>query len=173
MVTILAERGITFSTKKLAECKNFKCNPPRRDCCYRRILFNQPDFASVESNLETLGRSLGIPVLFLPKYHCELNFIEQCWGYAKRLYRLNPESSREDVLEKNTMDAINAVPLVAMHRYVLDLLYLLHSEMLIFNLSLQLCQPLPTDYGCIPEGARWKKSRMGHQEILRASYSPS
>ncbi|KAJ7827743.1 hypothetical protein B0H13DRAFT_1951005 [Mycena leptocephala] len=40
------------------------------------------------------------------------------WGYAKRLYRLKPESSREDQLEKNTMDSLDAVPLLFMRRYV-------------------------------------------------------
>ncbi|KAF8879235.1 hypothetical protein CPB85DRAFT_1234558, partial [Mucidula mucida] len=27
--------------------------------------------------------------------------IEQCWGYAKRVYRMLPRSSREDVLHQN------------------------------------------------------------------------
>jgi len=56
-------------------------------------------------------------VIFLPKFHCELNFIEQCWGFAKRIYRLNPESSREDHLEKNALDALEAVPLTSMHKF--------------------------------------------------------
>ncbi|RXW17174.1 hypothetical protein EST38_g8683 [Candolleomyces aberdarensis] len=115
MERILAEQGIETTGLK-AECKKFKCTPPQRDCCMQRILYNEPDFQNVESNLEILARSLGVQVIFLPKYHCELNFIEQCWGYAKRLYRLNPESSREDVLEKNTLEALDAVPLVSMRR---------------------------------------------------------
>jgi len=42
---------------------------------------------------------------------------EQCWGYAKRIYRLNPESSREDVLERNALSALEAVPLDSMRKF--------------------------------------------------------
>ncbi|KAJ7434379.1 hypothetical protein B0H11DRAFT_734016, partial [Mycena galericulata] len=44
-------------------------------------------------------------------------FIEQCWGYAKRIYRLNPESSREDALERNALAALDAIPLASMRRF--------------------------------------------------------
>ena len=43
-----------------------------------------------------------------------LNFIEQCWGYAKRIYHLNPPSSGEDHLEKNAFASLEAVPLKSM-----------------------------------------------------------
>lgn len=103
--------------KLLSECPKFKCAPPALDCCCRRLLFNQPDFKNVESILESACKARGFRVIFLPKFHCELNFIEQCWGYAKRIYRMNPESSREDVLERNTLAALDAVPLESMRRF--------------------------------------------------------
>ncbi|KAF9043718.1 hypothetical protein BDZ89DRAFT_943424 [Hymenopellis radicata] len=122
MVEILVERG--FEREKLegrsglkAECKNFKCAEGAKDCCIRRILFNQPDFAEVKSILESVMEARGIRILFLPKFHCELNPIEQCWGYAKRLYRLNPESSKEDKLEEYALDSLERIPLVTIRRF--------------------------------------------------------
>ncbi|KAJ7714598.1 hypothetical protein B0H16DRAFT_1244848, partial [Mycena metata] len=41
------------------------------------------------------------------------------WGYAKRVYRLKPESSREDILERNTLEALEEVLLESMCRFVL------------------------------------------------------
>ena len=65
--------------------------------------------------LKATCESQGFQVIFLPKFHCKLNFIKQCWGYAKQFYRLNPESSWEDILEKNALTALSAVPLASMH----------------------------------------------------------
>ena len=118
MVQILEERGFQNASKLKAQCKKkfSDCDSPEKDCCCRRLLFNQPDFAFVESILEMEAKELGLRVIFLPKFHCELNPIEQCWGYAKRLYRLSPPSSTEADLEKNTVRSLDAIPLVTMRR---------------------------------------------------------
>jgi transposase len=79
-------------------------------------MYTQPDFANVKSNLESLCHTQGVDVIFLPKYHCELNFIEQCWGYAKRLYRMKDRSSSEADLERNVIESLNAVPKLSMRR---------------------------------------------------------
>ncbi|KAG1907615.1 uncharacterized protein F5891DRAFT_938483 [Suillus fuscotomentosus] len=86
MAKILEERGFDVSKKK-AQCKDFNCPRGSTSCCCRRILYNQPDFVNVESNLERVCRLKGFKVLFLPKFHCELSFIEQCWGFAIRSRR--------------------------------------------------------------------------------------
>ncbi|OCH88550.1 hypothetical protein OBBRIDRAFT_813579 [Obba rivulosa] len=117
MAVILQERGFHGIAKKNAECKGFKCPPGATDCCCRRFLFNQPDFMDVDSLLETTCQAYGIPVIFLPKFHCEINFIEQCWGYAKQTYRLNPPSSKEEDLERNIRAALETIPLGTMRRY--------------------------------------------------------
>jgi transposase len=85
-------------------------------CCCHQALYTQPDFANVESLLEAHCQIQGFKVLFLLKFHCELNFIEQCWGYAKRKYREFPASTAEADLEKNLLASLEMVPLDSMRR---------------------------------------------------------
>lgn len=60
-----------------------------RQCCARAILSSQPDFATQKSRLEDVIEEAGHLVLFYPKFHCELNWIEYYWGEAKRYTRAN------------------------------------------------------------------------------------
>jgi hypothetical protein len=116
MAIILEERGFKDASKMKAQCKKkfSDCPPGEKNCCCRRTLFNQPDFANIESILEIDARENGFKVIFLPKFHCELNFIEQCWGYAKRNYRILEPSSLEEVLEKNVVKCLDEIPLITM-----------------------------------------------------------
>jgi hypothetical protein len=116
MAQILRERGLNHIAEKRAECTGFKCEEGVTDCCCRRALFCQPDFVARDSSLEDVARELGSLVIFLPKYHCELNPIEQCWGYAKQKYRDMPPSSKEAVLKKNMLEAVDSVPLLSMRK---------------------------------------------------------
>jgi hypothetical protein len=115
MDKILAERGIDSRHLK-AECTDFKCLDGATSCCTRRILWNQPDFTGVKSVLETECEARGFTVVFLPKFHCELNPIERCWCHAKRLHRLNQRSSFEDDLEANVVKALDDVPIEKMRK---------------------------------------------------------
>jgi hypothetical protein len=58
-----------------------------------------------------------LQISFLLKFHCELNFIEQCWGWAKTIYRTYPESSREEQLVSNTISALELIPLSMMRKF--------------------------------------------------------
>ena len=116
MAEILKERGLVKESKLRYECPGFKCAPGSSACCVRRTLYNQPDFTAVKSLLELACEKRGFKVLFLPKFHCELNFIEQCWGYAKRIYREYPPSKDEKQLQQNILSALAAVPLTMMRK---------------------------------------------------------
>ncbi|THU99299.1 hypothetical protein K435DRAFT_818623 [Dendrothele bispora CBS 962.96] len=96
MATILQERGYNVDKLK-AQCnKKFNCAPPALNCCCR-----------LESILEKTCKERGVQVIFLPKFHCELNPIEQCWGYGKRLYHL----------ERNALECLDKVPLESIRRF--------------------------------------------------------
>jgi hypothetical protein len=70
--TILTERGVWV-----------KCNLPNA----REILSQQNDFRSQMSWLEETVVNQGCAIIFFPKYHCELNFIEMIWGFLKAKLR--------------------------------------------------------------------------------------
>ncbi|KAI6108212.1 hypothetical protein F5141DRAFT_1064423 [Pisolithus sp. B1] len=104
MSQILQEHG--YDVKGLlTECKGFKCPEGWRDCCCHRILFNEPDFKNVESLLEAT---------------CQAQGVQMCWGYAKRIYHLNPPSSKEADLERNVVTALAAIPLTTMHWFAMQ-----------------------------------------------------
>lgn len=121
MKVILEERGFGDQIRDQQlkrECTKFHCPPGRVDCCIRRLLYSQPDFRGVTSLLEEHCRNRGFEVLFLPKFHPELNFIEQCWGRAKWSYRQLPASPREDDLERNALKSLDSISLDLMRRSV-------------------------------------------------------
>jgi hypothetical protein len=116
MVVILNERGHPDVSKVRAECPKFQCKKGVDRCCCRRMLYNEPDFVNVKSLLEIKCEARGFQVIFFPKFHCELNFIEQCWGYSKRIYRELPVSSKEADLKRNVLTSLESVPLQSIRR---------------------------------------------------------
>ena len=114
---MLEEHGYKNVQRIWAKCPKFKCEKDVDHCCWWRMLYNEPDFVGVESLLETHWKSHGHGVIFLPKFHCELNFIEQCWGYAKCVYCLYPGSPKEADLKWNVLSSLNSVPLESMCWY--------------------------------------------------------
>ncbi|VDB84740.1 unnamed protein product [Peniophora sp. CBMAI 1063] len=120
MTRILEERGYTHAGKLRHQCDNFKC-PESFDrsnpCCQRRLMYNEPDFVEVESLAEARASARGFELLFLPKFHCELNPIEQCWCMAKEWYRRQPPSDKEADLERNVLESLVRIPLESMRRF--------------------------------------------------------
>jgi hypothetical protein len=148
MEQIIREHGLLPDVGLLAQCEGFKCEPSRTDCCCRRLLFMQPDFVSQKSQLEEFVVSRGHICDFYPKYHCELNFIEQYWGAAKLRYRTSTRTSNIIKMEKNMLACLDDVPLLQMRRFV-PLLDLLPNSMLIQAYILQICKPFCTLHICL------------------------
>jgi len=118
MEVIIKERGLWPATGLLAQCVGFKCEAGHTDCCCRRLLFTQPDFASQKSELEEYIISRGHICDFYPKFHCELNFIEQYWGAAKLRYRSSMCTTNIDEMQANMLACLDDVPLVQIQRCI-------------------------------------------------------
>ncbi|KIJ26477.1 hypothetical protein M422DRAFT_139805, partial [Sphaerobolus stellatus SS14] len=86
-------------------------------CCCRRLLFMQPDFCSQKSQLEEYITFRGHICDFYPKFHCELNFIEQYWGAVKYIYRQTLRTSDISEMEKNVLECLDQVPQLQILRY--------------------------------------------------------
>jgi len=98
MKQVLQERGL-WRAGLLAQCKiensnkaakskridNPECLVPRDEgqelsCCVRAILSSQADFKATRSQIEKIIEEAGHLVIFYPKFHPELNWIEYYWG---------------------------------------------------------------------------------------------
>src|SRR5271168_2379002 len=66
------------------ECTTWRGGQP---CPFR--LWKWPDFKAQKSLVQEVITAAGRLCTFLPKYHCELNFIEFFWGAVKRWLRDN------------------------------------------------------------------------------------
>ena len=71
-----------------------------------------------KSELEEFITMRGHICNFYPKFHCELNFIEQYWGALKYLYRSTAKTADMDAMERNVLECLDEVPLLQIRRYV-------------------------------------------------------
>ncbi len=76
----------------------------------RRVLSQQPDFLAQKGRLEEVIVAAGHQVIFYPKFHCELNFIENFWGAAKKYSRSHYDYSWTG-LQKTVPLALSSVSL--------------------------------------------------------------
>ena len=116
MEVINCEWGLWPAGGLPAQCPGFHCPPGRTDCCCRQLLYIQPDFLKQQSLLQELVESHGHLCDFYPKYHCELNFIEQYWGAAKLRFRVMGRAATIEKMEKNVVKCLDDIPLLQIQR---------------------------------------------------------
>ena len=102
---VLAERGIVHPGLR-GKCK--KCDLELESCCLKCILENQPDFLAQRSLVQEVIEAAGHMCIFLPKFHCELNFIEYYWSAVKKYLRDHCDFTF-DTLKANMPKALESV----------------------------------------------------------------
>ena len=90
------------------------------NCCCRHILFIQPDFVSQKPLLQEHIESRGHLCDFYPKYHCELNFIEQYWGAAKLRFHVAGRAKTLNEMERKMLACLDDIPLDQIRRCVIS-----------------------------------------------------
>lgn len=105
--------------KKCLSCKTLRQHSndaTRSGCCARRIMSLQPDFLAQKGQLQEEIERSGHQVLFFPKFHCELNWIEYYWGRAKKYARDNCGYSIE-ALRETVPKAVHSVNSTLIGKY--------------------------------------------------------
>lgn len=115
MKQVLHERGLWRNNMR-AECSRPKCDPEATDCCARQLISLQPDFLGQKSSVQEVIEAAGHLCIFLPKFHCELNFIEFFWGAVKK-YLWDHCDYTFDTLKKNLPKALASVEIKTIRRW--------------------------------------------------------
>ena len=115
MKAVLQERGL-HRPGLVMNCKKGCQDADNRECCARRILDSQPDFKAQRSLVQETIENAGHVCLFLPKYHCELNFIEFFWGSVKKYLRENCDYTF-DTLKANMPKALASVDIKTIRKW--------------------------------------------------------
>lgn len=117
MRTILQERGLwdRVAGKKIMRCQACKDTPKEPDdpiinCCCHRLLSVQPDFADSQEWLQEVITEAGHLIIFFPKFHCELNYIEMVWAYIKREIKSDCKYSLEE-MHRQLKEQLDSIPL--------------------------------------------------------------
>ena len=96
MRQVLNKRGVDTKGMKAADM--------------RKALGEMHDFKYEMMKVEHLVSNCGYRAIFIPKFHCELNLIEACWGQAKRYTRAHCDYSFHG-LERTVNPGLNSITL--------------------------------------------------------------
>ncbi|KIY64294.1 hypothetical protein CYLTODRAFT_402037 [Cylindrobasidium torrendii FP15055 ss-10] len=118
---VLKERKMDWAARLRFKCDKFQCpsRPPGQKprCCQSRVLYEEPDFSDPRTALQVIAEELGVEVDYLPPFHCELTFIESCWNYSKRVYRMAERPSNEQQMKALIEHSMDAIPIEVMRRF--------------------------------------------------------
>jgi hypothetical protein len=93
-----------------------EADAPRLNCCQKCVLSNEPDFLEQKEWLTTVVEAAGFTIMFFPKYHCEFNFIEMIWGWAKSHHRRTCTYNYPDLKERLPKTLTEVMPLAFVRR---------------------------------------------------------
>lgn len=111
---ILIERALWPATGLKLQCKSNNHNGQL--CCARQLLGSQCDFQAQKGLIQEAIEARGHLVMFYPKFHCELNFIEYFWASCKRFTRDNC-NYRLEGLRRTIPDAMASVSSSTIAKY--------------------------------------------------------
>jgi hypothetical protein len=109
MKQVLLEHGYTQRLRMTCK-KDCTEGVLRPLCCAKKILEHEPDFKEQKSLVQEVIETSGHLCIFLPKFHCELNFIEFFWGATKKWLRDHCDYTFE-TLKANLPSAMGSVKL--------------------------------------------------------------
>ena len=80
------------------------------------IISQQPDFVEQKSSVQEVVEEAGHLCIFLPKFHCELNFIEFFWGAVKKYFQEHCDYTFE-TLKTNLPKALESVQISTIRKW--------------------------------------------------------
>jgi len=117
MKIVLEERGLWRPglMRMCRSCRNHEFSD-EVECCAFKILSLEPDFMEQKPYLQEIVENAGHKIIFFPKYHCELNYIESFWGAAKNYTRKNCNYSWKG-LQQTVPLALNSISLCKIRKF--------------------------------------------------------
>ena len=85
-------------------------------CCSSYVLSQEPDFTGKKEWLTEVVNAAGFNIIFFPKYHCELNFIEMIWGWVKGHHRRTCTYNYADLKKRLPETFLDVIPLAFIRR---------------------------------------------------------